>query len=134
MHKQPVGRLMLIVAIAALLVCGLVWWSRRPAVPGVGTIRVSRQDLTQVVNTNGKVEAIDPAVISAELNAFVTKVGATEGKLVHKGDFLLKLDTSEAEAQLARAHQTLLDSEQALRDARAGGREDERAQLEADQR
>jgi len=134
MPKRAISRLVLTVTIATLLVCGLVWLSRRPRVPGVGAILVVRQDLTEVVNTNGKVEAINPAVISAELNAFVTQVGATEGKLVHKGDFLLKLDTSEAEAQLARARQTLLDSEQALRDARAGGRADERAQLEADQR
>jgi HlyD family secretion protein len=134
MHKRPIYRLLFAAAIAALLVCGLVWLGRRTPVPAVGAIRVIRQDITEVVNTNGKVEAIDPAVISAELNAFVTQVGATEGKPVHKGDFLLKLDTSEAEAQLARARQALLDSEEALRDARAGGRADERAQLEADQR
>ena len=121
-------------AAVALLVCALVWLSRRAPVPGVGAIRVVRQDLTEVVNTNGRVEAIDPAVIRAELNAFVTQVAATEGKHVRTGELLLKLDTSGAEAQLAANRQTLLDAEEALRAARAGGGAAERAQLEADQR
>ncbi len=132
--KPQIRRLTLAAAAVAVLVCVLVWIGRRAPVPGVGAILVKRQDLTEVVNTNGRVEAIDPAVIRAELNAFVTKVGATEGKQVRAGDSLLKLDTSEAEAQLARNRQALLDAEEALRAARAGGPPDERAQLEADQR
>ena len=134
MIKRQIRRLLLAAGAVAVLVCVLVWMSRRTPVPGVGAIRVLRQDLTEVVNTNGRVEAIEPAVIRAELNAFVMKVGATEGKQVGTGDLLLKLDTSEAEAQLARSRQSLLDAEEALRAARAGGPPDERAQLEADQR
>jgi len=134
MIKRQLRRLLLAAAAVAVLVCVLVWIGRRTPVPGVGAVRVVRQDLTEVVNTNGRVEAIDPTVIRAELNAFVTQVGATEGKQVHRGDFLLRLDTSEAEAQLARNRQTLLDAQDALRAARAGGPADERAQLEADQR
>jgi HlyD family secretion protein len=134
MEKQQIRRLLLAVGVAALLVCLLVWWSRRAPVPGVSAVTVTRQDLTQVVITNGKVEAIEPTVIRAEMNAFVTRVEAAEGRPVRRGLLLLKLDTSEAEAQLARTRQTLLDAEDALRAARAGGRADELAQLEADQR
>ena len=134
MIRRQIRRLLLAAAAVAVLVCVLVWMSRRTPIPGVGAIRVTRQDLTEVVNTNGRVEAIDPAVIRAELNAFVTHVAVTEGKQVRPGDLLLKLDTSEAEAQLARNRQVLLDAEDALRAARAGGPEAEQAQLEADQR
>src|SRR5271170_7165099 len=134
MVKRQLHRLLLAAGAVALLVCLLVWIGRRAPVPGVGAIRISRQDLTEVVNTNGRVEAIAPTVIRAELNAFVTQVSATEGKQVHAGDLLLKLNTAEAEAQLARNRQNLLDAEDALRAARAGGPADERAQLEADQR
>ena len=134
MVGRQLRRLLLAAGAVAVLVCLLVWWSSRKPVPGVGAIRVVREDLTDVVNTNGRVEAIDPAVIRAELNAFVTRVGAAEGKQVHAGDLLLKLDTSEAEAQLARNRQTLLDAEDALRAARAGGPADERAQIDADQK
>lgn len=132
--KPQIRRLSIAAAAVAVLVCVLVWMSRRAPVPGVGAILVKRQDLTEVVNTNGRVEAIEPAVIRAELNAFVTEVGATEGKQIRAGDFLLKMDTSEAQAQLARSRQALLDAEEALHAARAGGPPDERAQLEADQR
>jgi len=134
MEKRQIRRLLLAVGVVALLVCVLVWWSRRAPVPGVSAVTLVRQDLTQVVITNGKVEAIGPAVIRAEMNAFVTQVEAAEGRPVRRGQLLLKLDTAEAEAQLARTRQTLLDSEEALRAARAGGRADELAQLEADQR
>lgn len=134
MIKRQIRRLSLAAAAVALLVCVLVWVGRRAPVPGVGAIRITRQDLTEMVNTNGRVEAINPAVLRAELNAFVTQVGGMEGKQVRPGDLLLKLDTSEAEAQLARNRQSLLDAEDALRAARAGGPAGERAQLEADQR
>lgn len=134
MEKRQIRRLLLAAGIAALLVCLLVWWSRRAPVPGVSAVVVARQDLTQVVITNGKVEAIEPAVIRAEMNAFVTQVEVAEGRPVRRGQLLLKLDTADAEAQLARTQQTLLDAEDALRAARAGGPPDERAQLEADQR
>jgi HlyD family secretion protein len=134
MEKRQIRRLLLAAGVAALLVCLLVWWSRRAPVPGVSAMVVSRQDLTQVVITNGKVEAIEPTVIRAEMNAFVTQVEVAEGRPVRRGQLLLKLDTSDAEAQLARTRQTLLDAEDALRAARAGGPPDERAQLEADQR
>lgn len=134
MVKRQLRRLLLAAGAVAVLVCVLVWFGRRAPVPGVGAIRIARQDLTEFVNTNGRVEAIDPAVIRAALNASVTQVGATEGKQVRAGDLLLKLDTSEAEGQLARTRQALLDAEELLRAARAGGPADERAQLEADQR
>jgi HlyD family secretion protein len=134
MQKKQLRRLLLLAGGVALLVCLLVWQSRRAPVPGVAVVPVTRQDLTELVTTNGKVEAIDPAVIGAELNAFVTQVAATEGKPVRKGQLLMSLDTSEAEAQLARARQALLDGEEAQRAARAGGHADELAQLEADQR
>jgi len=134
MVRRQIPRLTMAAAGAALLVVLLVWLGRRAPVPGVGAVVVARGNLTEVVTTNGKVEAINPAVIRAELNAFVTQVAATEGKQVHKGDLLLKLDTSDAEAQLARTRQSLLDAEDSLRAARAGGPADQRAQLDADQK
>jgi len=134
MDKRQIRRLLVAAAGIALLVVVLVWLGRRAPVPGVGAIRVVRQDLTEVVTTNGKVEAIDPAVIRAEMNAFVTQVAISEGRQVRQGQLLLKLDTSDAEAQLARTRQMLLEAQESLRAAQAGGRTEELAQLEADQR
>jgi len=134
MEKKQIRRLVLAAVVVALLVVVLVWVGRRAPVPGVGVVRVTRQDLTETVSTNGKVEAIDPAVIRAEMNAFVTKVSATEGRSVKAGQPLLQLDTSDAEAELARTRQSLLDAQDALRAAHAGGRADELAQVEADLR
>jgi len=132
MEKRTLRRLLLGATGVALLVVLFVWIGRRAPVPGVGVVKVARQDLTETVSTNGKVEAINPAVLRAELNAFVLEVEATEGKPVHAGQALLKLDTSDAEAELARTRQTLLDAQEALRAARAGGKADDVAQVEAD--
>jgi HlyD family secretion protein len=134
MGRIQIRRLMLGAVAAALLVVLLVWLSRRTPAPGVAAVAVARQDLTAVVTTNGKVEAVDPVLIGAELNAFVTEVDATEGRPVSKGQLILKLDTAEAEAQLARNRQALLDAQDALRAARAGGSADLQAQLDADQK
>ncbi|HUJ40125.1 MAG TPA: efflux RND transporter periplasmic adaptor subunit [Candidatus Acidoferrales bacterium] len=134
MERKQIRRLTLVAAAAVVLVVVLVWVGRRAPVPLVGAVRVDRQNLTETVSTNGKVEAIDPAVIRAELNAFVLQVAATEGKQVHKGQLLLRLDTSDAQAQLARTRQLLLDAQDSLRSALAGGPADQRAQLDADQK
>ena len=112
----------------------LVALSRRKPAPGVAAVAVGRQDLTAVVATNGKVEAVNPVLIGAEMNTFVTEVDATEGKPIKKGQLILKLDTSDAEAQLARNRQALLDAQEALRAAHAGGSADVLAALDADQR
>ena len=133
MEKKQIRRLLLGAGVVALLVVVLVSLSRRTPAPRVSAVAVVRQDLTAVVTTNGKVEAIDPVLIGAELNAFVKQVDVTEGRPVRAGQLLLKLDTSDAEAQLARNRQALLGAQESLRAARAGGSADVLAQLDADQ-
>src|SRR5712692_4015280 len=120
----------LIVATVAMLVA----LSRTQPLPGVAAIKVARGDLNAVVTTNGKVEAVAPFVLRAQLASFVTRVAAVEGRPVHRGDLLLDLDTAAARADLARAREALLSAEDDLRAARAGGRADELAQLDSDMR
>jgi HlyD family secretion protein len=134
MEKRQVQRLLLAVGIVVLLVIVLVWIGRQKPVPRVTAVKAVREDITAVVITNGKVEPVAPAVMRAQLDAFVSKVLATEGRIVHAGQPLLKLDVSVADAQLTRLRQTLLEAEDALRAARAGGHADELAQLERDLR
>jgi HlyD family secretion protein len=134
MGRIQIRRLLVGAVIVALLVVVLVWFSRRTPAPGVAAVPVLRQDINSVVTTNGKVEAVDPALIGAELDAFVTEVAAAEGRPVRKGQLILKLDTSEAAAQLARDRQALLNAQEALRAANAGGPADILSQLDADQK
>jgi HlyD family secretion protein len=134
MEKLQQRRLLLAAGIVVLLVVVLVWLGRQKPVPRVSGVVVVRRDVTAMVTTNGKVEAIEPAVIRARLDTFVSRILATEGRLVRQGLPLLKLDTTEAEGQLARMRQSLLEGEEALRSARAGGRANVLAQLEMDLR
>jgi HlyD family secretion protein len=116
------------------LVTILVALSRRQPLPRVAAIKVQRQNLSAIVTTNGKVEAVEPFVLRAELSSFVTRVAATEGHAVHRGELLLELDTAAARAELARARESLISAEEDLRSARAGGHADELAQLDSDMR
>lgn len=118
----------LVIAMVAVLVA----LSRTQPLPGVAAIRVGREDLSAVVTTNGKVEAVEPFVLRAQLSSFVTRVEAVEGRRVHKGDLLLELDTAAMRAELARAREALLSAEDDLRAARAGGHADELAGLDSD--
>ena len=119
-----------IVATVSLLVA----LSRTQPLPRVAAVKVVRQNLSAAVTTNGKVEAVEPSVIRAELASFVTRVAAVEGRPVHRGELLLELDTAATRAELARAREALLSAEEDLRAARAGGNADEAATLESDTR
>ena len=119
-----------IIATVALLVA----LSRTQPLPRVTPIKIARENLSTVITTNGKVEAVEPSVLRAELSSFVTRVAAVEGRPVHRGDLLLGLDTAATRAELARAREALLSAEDDLRAARAGGRADELSQLDSDVR
>lgn len=119
-----------IVATVAVLVA----LSRTQPLPRVAAIKVARENLNAVVTTNGKVEAVEPFVLRAELSSFVTRVAALEGRPVHRGELLLELDTTTTRAELAHARDAQLSAEDDLRAARAGGHADELGQLASDMR
>ena len=48
-------------------------------------VTLTREDLSETITSNGKVEPIAPDVAHAEFPAFVEKVMATEGQSVHRG-------------------------------------------------
>ena len=63
---------------------------------------VLRQDLAETLNLVGSVAANESAVIRPETNGLVRSIHFEEGQQVKKGDLLVKLDDSEARAQLGQ--------------------------------
>ncbi|HEV2206663.1 MAG TPA: efflux RND transporter periplasmic adaptor subunit [Candidatus Acidoferrales bacterium] len=100
--------------------------------PVVTVAPVTHQDLNAVVTSNGKVEPLSPAIARAEYPAFVSQVLATEGQSVHRGEVILRLDSSDIQSQLAQARNALLAARTDLRNARAGGPPAQVAELDGD--
>ena len=124
----------LLLGAAVLLVVVFILLSYRKPLPRVAAVRVTRDNISATVTSNGKVEPITPYQLRAQFDTFVEKVVAREGQNVKPGQLILTLDASDARAKLALAREQLLSAEEALRTARAGGSPDERAKLEADLR
>jgi HlyD family secretion protein len=117
--------------VAGVLVFVLIQLSGRKPTARVPVVEVRRETLSASVTSNGKVEPVSPYVLRAQFPTFVTKVIAREGQHVRRGELLVTLDDTDIRAALAQAQEALLRAQEDLRIARAGGRADEAAQLDA---
>ena len=116
----------------ALLLATYKLYSKRDAIPTVRIVRPSRTTLIDTITSNGKIEPIEPHIFRSELDAFVTRAVAKEGQQVRRGQVILILDTNQTRADLAMMRNQLLEAQEGLRDARAGGEPDQKAQLAGD--
>lgn len=130
-HSRIIRNILLGVAalVAAIIVAVVVLGRRGPLVP---VVKVTRQNLSASITSNGKVEPISPVVARSGFPTFVEKVLAKEGQTVHRGELILTLEASDMRAQLAQARANLLTAQTDLRNAKAGGAPEQVAQLKAD--
>ncbi|MGB9006244.1 MAG: efflux RND transporter periplasmic adaptor subunit, partial [Candidatus Aminicenantales bacterium] len=68
----------------------------------VNVEKLGRQDLTSIISASGEVKPKKNIEISAHVPGRIVKIGVKEGDLVKKGDFLLKLDSTQYEANADR--------------------------------
>lgn len=118
----------------ALLLATYKLYSKRDAIPTVRIVRPSRATLIDNITSNGKIEPIEPHIFRSELDSFVTRAVAKEGQQVRRGQVILILDANQLRADLAMMRNQLLEAQEGLRDARAGGEPDQKAQLAGDLR
>jgi HlyD family secretion protein len=118
------------IAVALAVVLLILNW-RRPA-PRVAVVPITRENLSTSISSNGKVEPIAPYSMRAEMDTYVTRVYATEGQAVHRGQLLVQLDDAAERAALDQARAQLALEEDALRSAQSGGRADARAKVTGD--
>jgi HlyD family secretion protein len=117
---------------AAAVVVVVVLAAVRKSPPEVPIVSLAREDVSQTISSNGTVEPIDPFVARAEFATFVSKIAATEGQPVHRGQLILTLDASDVRSQLAQARADLIAAQTGLRNAEAGGAPADVAQLRSD--
>ncbi len=132
---MALGRRVWLVILAVALAIGVLLYLnvRRPP-PVVRAAPVTRADIKSVISSNGKVEPVDPSVLRALFDGFITRVIAMEGDTVKRGDPLLTMDDTALRAQLEQARAELTREQAALRVAQGGGRADELARLTGDLR
>lgn len=112
-----------------LLAMAYAFFSNRDVIPTVQVVRLTRTSLIDSITSNGKIEAIDPQVFRAQFETFVTSANAKEGRTVRRGETILTLDANGIRADLAQARIQLLAAQDNLRNARAGGPPDEKAEV-----
>jgi HlyD family secretion protein len=76
--------------------------SQREKTVKVNVENASLHDLTSIVSASGEVKPKKNINISAHVPGRIVKIGVIEGQLVKTGDFLLKLDSTQYEANADR--------------------------------
>jgi len=130
MDRRLRNRIVIFLALAAIVAFALVRLSGRQPVAKISAVTPIRENVISSISSNGKVEPIAPSVVRAQLDTFIERISAVEGQPVKKGQLLLELNVKDASAQLADTRSKLLRAEDDLSAARAGGRADEAAKTE----
>src|SRR6267143_611851 len=130
MDRRLRNRILIFLALAAIVAFALVRLSGRQPVAKISAVTPIRENVISSISSNGKVEPTAPSIVRAQLDTFIERISAVEGQPVRKGQLLLELNVKDASAQLADARSKLLRAEDDLRAAQAGGRSDEAARTE----
>src|ERR1700674_4930026 len=125
-------RLWILVGAALVLTVLLVFWGGRTATARVVVASVTRENLSSIISTNGRVEPISPQTFRARYPTFVQRTYVVEGQQVKRGQKLFDLDDTEVQADLAQARADLAAQEEALSVAKAGGHASQLAKAAAD--
>jgi HlyD family secretion protein len=132
MDRKLRNRILLYLLLAGVLAyVGIELSGRKPA-PKISAVTPVRENLVSSISSNGKVEPVSPYVMRAQLDTLVEKVNISEGQQVKRGQLLMELDIKDAAAQLAGTRAKLLQAQEDLRAARAGGKADEAAKVAGD--
>ncbi len=108
---QPMGRsskkrrkiifvLLFIVFVAVIVYFNLQ--AQREKAIHVTVEKVAGHDLTSIISASGEVKPKKSVNISAHVPGRIVKIGVQEGQRVREGDFLLKLDSAQYEANAER--------------------------------
>ena len=99
-RKKPIIILAVLLALGALIMGNLR--SKREKSVRVTVEKAAKQDLTSIVSASGEIKPKKNINISAQVPGRIIKIGVIEGQEVKAGDFLLKLDSTQYEANADR--------------------------------
>ncbi len=90
-----------VIALIALIVLFNLGTNREKAIK-VSVEKVSTQDLSSTISASGEIKPKKSINISAQIPGRVVKIAVVEGQVVQEGDFLLKLEATQYEANAER--------------------------------
>ena len=132
MDRKLRNRIVLYLLLAVVLAYAGIKLSGRKPAPKISAVTPVRENLISSISSNGKVEPLAPYVMRAQLDTLVEKVNVSEGQQVKRGQLLMELDVKDAAARLSGTRAKLLQAQEDLRAARAGGKADEAAKVVGD--
>jgi HlyD family secretion protein len=119
-------RLLAALAICVVAVVVFSGWIRlRGTVVAVRAESAVRQDIANVISTNGKIEPVRNFEAHAPAPATVKHILVHEGDVVRPGQLLVQLDDADARAQAAKALAQLRAAESDLHAVQSGGSNEE---------
>lgn len=121
------------ITLIVLAIAGVALWrleEQRGRPPQVTFARASRESISSLVSTNGKVEPVESGVARAERSGAVKKILVQRGQRVQSGQTLVELDASEAQAELKTAESQQAAIRAELQTLSQGGRAADRAVID----
>jgi HlyD family secretion protein len=104
--KSPGGKKRIFIIIAVIVILAIIivlnFQSQREKAVSVTVEKVKKHDLTAIVSASGEVKPKKNVNISAHISGRIVKIGVEEGQRVQKDDFLLKLESTQYEANADR--------------------------------
>ena len=121
---------LLVLLFVAVAVSAALFFKNRSAVPAVLFVKTTRQTLSNVLSTNGKVEPADYMEVRVESPGLVKQILVHNGDSVHKDQVLAQLSEpglqQELEGAIAREAQARAD----LQTLQTGGKSSDTAEID----
>jgi len=111
--------------VPVIVIIALVMALTKRSVIPVRAESAHRENITNTISTNGKIEPVENFEAHAPAAASVKRVLVKPGQQVRAGQLLVQLDDSDARAQAARALAQLRAAEADLNAVRGGGTHEE---------
>jgi len=117
-----------LIIFAVILIIGIIiisnLRSKREKTVKVTVEKVEKQDLESIISASGEVKPKKNVNISAQIPGRIIKIGVDEGQNVKAGDFLLKLDAIQYEANANRDRALINSFKASLIKAKARSKKD----------
>jgi len=124
-----------ILAVAAVAVVVALSWAvyqRGNRLKEVPFVKVARETVVSAVTTNGRVEPLEWAAVSAERAGVLERVHVERGSKVQRGDLLAEVDRAAARAEVEAAEARVAQARTELEVISAGGPAAELAEIQGE--
>lgn len=101
--KKKVIVIVALVLVIAVISGIRIFATSRDKAKEVDMAKLGKKNISQVISVTGNIEAKDKEEIALSTAQKVTKVYASEGQLVHKGDLIVQTDITDLQYQLRKA-------------------------------